>query len=184
MAPTNSPKTDDSGAVADFVDSYEDVSVFSLNENRESALLDEQTECTFMWTTAKGDPVGVIMNFVYHEGSFWLTCTRQRKRVPAIEARPRVAIAITSRGTKIGVSQAVTYKGDSVVHDSDAIKAWFYPVLAAKVRPDSATKQVAFVEHLDSPGRVVIEIKPTDRIGFDAERMFANSPAGSTSTSV
>lgn len=168
----------------EFVDSYEDVSVFSLDDARESALLTEQTECTFMWTTSQGDPVGVIMNFVHHEGRFWLTCTRRRKRVPAIEARPRVAIAITSRGTNIGISQAVTYKGDSIVHDSDKIKSWFYPALAAKVRPDSASQQAAFIDHLDSPGRVVIEIQPTDRIGFDAERMFANSPAGSTSTSV
>lgn len=184
MSSTSSTPSDQTDEKSEFVDSYEDVSVFSLDDARESALLTEQTECTFMWTTSTGDPVGVIMNFVHHDGSFWLTCTRRRKRVPAIEARPRVAIAITSRGTNIGVSQAVTYKGDSIVHDSDEIKSWFYAVLAAKVRPDSVSQQEAFVDHLDSPGRVVIQIKPTDRIGFDAERMFANSPAGSTRTSV
>ena len=41
-----------------------------------------------MWSTATGDPVGVIMNFLEHEGRFWLTCTRRRKRVAAVEARP------------------------------------------------------------------------------------------------
>ncbi|MGH1502764.1 MAG: pyridoxamine 5'-phosphate oxidase family protein [Acidimicrobiales bacterium] len=168
----------------DYVDSYEDVSMFSLDDEREQALLDAQTECTFMWTTKTGDPVGVVMNFVAHDDKFWVTCTRRRKRVKAVEDRPRVALAITSRGTDIGISQAVTYKGDAVVHDSDEVKAWFYPALAAKVRPDSETKQAAFVDHLDSPGRVVIEIRPTDRIGFDSERMFANSPAGATSTRV
>lgn len=169
---------------AGFTDSYEDVSMFTLSGNREQTLLDKQTECTFMWTTSTGDPVGVIMNFVYTDGAFWLTCTRRRKRVPAIEARPRVAIAITSRGTDIGISQAVTYKGDSVVLDDAETLAWFYPVLAAKVRPKDTSAQAAFVSHLDSPGRVVIKITPDARIGFDSEAMFANSPAGATSTEV
>lgn len=169
---------------AKYVDSYEDVSVFSLAAEREATLLAVQTECCFMWTTSDGDPVGVIMNFVHHDGRFWLTCTRRRKRVPAIEARPRVAVAISSRGTDIGISQAVTYKGTAVVHDDEATKAWMYRTLAEKVRPGDVGKQDAFVAHLDSPGRVVIEIVPDTRIGFDSEAMFAGSPAGGTVTKV
>ena len=102
----------------------------------------------------------------------------------AVEARPRVALAISSRGTKIGISQSITYKGTAVVHDEPEVAAWFYPALAAKVRPDSAEKQAAFVHHLSTPGRVVIEIVPDTRIGFDAEQMFAGSPAGATTTEV
>lgn len=169
---------------AEYVDSYEDVSVFALDTDREQTLLDAQTECCFMWSTSAGDPVGVIMNYVAHDGRFWLTCTRRRKRVPAIEARPRVAIAISSRGTDIGVSQTVTYKGNAIVHEDDETKAWFYPALAAKVRPESNEQQAAFVHHLDTPGRVVIEIVPDKRIGFDAEQMFRNSPAGSSRSKV
>ncbi len=169
---------------SDYTDSYEDVSVFVLDDQREHILLDAQTECTFMWSTSTGDPVGVIMNFVAHDGRFWLTCTRRRKRVPAIEARPRVAIAVSSRGTDIGISQAVTYKGNAIVRDDEATKAWFYPALAARVRPESAERQAAFIHHLDTPGRVVIEIVPDTRIGFDAENMFRNSPAGPSRSKV
>jgi hypothetical protein len=169
---------------SEYTDSYEDVSMFTLSGDRERTLLDKQTECTFMWTTKNGDPVGVVMNFVHHDGAFWLTCTRRRKRVPAIEARPRVAVAITSRGTDIGVSQAVTYKGNATVLDDADTLAWFYPVLAAKVRPGDLGAQAAFAAHLDSPGRVVIRLDPDGRIGFDSEQMFANSPAGKTSTNV
>ena len=167
---------------ADYTDSYEDVSRFTLSGDREQTLLERQTECTFMWSTSAGDPVGVIMNFVFHDGAFWLTCTRRRKRVPAVEARPRVAVAISSRGTDIGVSQAVTYKGDAMVLDDADTLAWFYPVLAAKVRPGDPAAQAAFVAHLDSPGRVVIRLDPDARIGFDSEAMFANSPAGASRT--
>jgi general stress protein 26 len=162
----------------EYADSYEDVSMYALDDDREAALLDAQTECCFMWTTRDGDPVGVIMNFLAREGRFWLTCTRRRKRVAAIEARPRVALAISSRGTDIGISQAVTYKGMAIVHDDPGTKAWFYPALAAQVRPKSTEQQAAFVHHLDTPGRVVIEVVPDTRIGFDAENMFRNSPAG------
>lgn len=161
----------------DYVDNYEDVSIFTLTDDRETRLLDEQIECTFMWTTKDGDPVGVIMNYLYRDGRFWLTCTRRRKRVPAILARPRVAVAISSRGTDIGTSQALTYKGTATVRDDDEVKGWFYDALAAKVRPFDESAQRAFADHLDTPGRVVIEIEPDTRIGFDSERMFKDSPA-------
>jgi hypothetical protein len=168
----------------DYTDSYEDVSTFTLSEQREQALLDAQTECCFMWTTKTGDPVGVIMNYVVRDGRFWITCTKRRKRVAAVAARPRVAIAITSRGTKIGVSQAVTYKGQAIIHDDEETKAWFYRALAARVRPESEERQQAFAGHLHTEGRVVIEIVPDGRIGFDAEEMFRNSPAGPSRTEV
>ncbi len=168
----------------DYTDSYDDVSMFTLSEGREQTLLDAQTECCFMWTNKAGDPVGVVMNFVAHDNKLWITCTKRRKRVAAVAARPRVAIAVTSRGTKIGVSQAITYKGQAIIHDDPETKAWFYPALAARVRPDSEDQQKAFVDHLTTDGRVVIEIVPDGRIGFDAEEMFRDSPAGPTSTEV
>ena len=165
-------------------DDYEDVSVFTLSDEREEVLLTRQTECTFMWTNKAGEPVGVIMNFIWRDGSFWLTATRQRARIPAIERDPRVAIAISSRGTDIGISQSVTYKGIAKLHDDDETKAWFYPALAQSVRPNSESQAESFADHLDSPGRVVIEIEPTKRIGFDSEAMFKGSAAGRTSTQI
>ena len=182
MAAADATNGSDAATNDAYVDSYEDVSRFNLDGSREATLLNKQTECTFMWTTASGDPVGVIMNFVWHDGAFWLTCTRQRKRVPAILARPRVAVAISSRGTDIGISQAVTYVGAAVVRDDAEIKAWMYQALAARTRPGDAAKQAAFIHHLDTPGRVVIQLIPERRIGFDSEAMFANSPAGATTT--
>ena len=163
---------------------YEDVSIFTLSDEREEALLRAQTECTFMWATATGDPMGVIMNYLFHDGHFWLTATRRRKRIPALERDPRVALAISSRGTQIGTSQSITYKGTAVLRDDDTTKRWFYPALAASVRPEDPARQAAFVAHLDSPGRVVIDVTPTLRVGFDSEAMFAGSKAGPSRTQV
>jgi hypothetical protein len=159
-------------------DDFEDLSSFGLSDEHEKVLYEKQTECTFMWTTKAGEPIGVIMNYVMREDSFWLTATRRRARIAAIERDPRVAIAISSRGTDIGVSRSVTHKGIATVHDDRATKDWFYPVLAAALRPDSDAQQLSFVNHLDSPGRVVIEVSPTVRIGFDSELMLRDSSAG------
>jgi hypothetical protein len=163
---------------------FEDVSGYELTPDREATLLTTQTECTFIWTTPSGAPIGVIMNFVWHDGRFWLTATRRRKRIAAIEARTRVAVTVSSRGTDIGTSQSLTYQGTAIVHDDPLVAAWFYPELAARVRPESADRQAAFVDHLDSPGRVVIEVVPDTRMGFDASAMFAGSDAGPSRTRV
>ena len=155
---------------------YEDVRSYTLSDEREAELLDRQTECTFMWTTKAGEPVGVIMNFVARDGRIWLTLASQRKRVAAIRRDPRVAIAITSKGSGITTSRTVTYKGSAVIHDDAETKAWFYPALAARVRPGEPDKQAAFAGFLDSPERLVLEVLPTARIGFDSEAMWAATP--------
>ena len=78
----------------------------------------------------------------------------------------------------------MTYKGNALVLDDVETANWFYPALAARVRPESKETQAAFVDHLDSPGRVVIKITPDQRIGFDAEEMFRGSPAGPSRSTV
>jgi len=162
-----------------YVDDYEDVRGYHLADDDERLLVEKQTECTFMWTNSQGEPVGVIVNYVFRKGAVWVTCTRMRKRIKAIEVRPRVSVAISSRGTSIGRSMAVTYKGSAVIHDDEETNRWMNTELANAVRPNSPDQAVAFAEHLtNSAGRVAIEIVPDQRIGFDSASLFANSPAG------
>ena len=63
---------------SEYVSNYADVTVYALTDEGEETLLKKQTECTFMWTNSQGEPVGVIMNFVWRKGSIWLTATKQR----------------------------------------------------------------------------------------------------------
>ena len=105
------------------------------------------------------------MNFVAHDDRFWLTCTRRRKRVAAIEASPRVALAITSRGTDIGVSQTVTYKGNAIVHDDAAVKRGstrpWRPASARRRRPASGVRAPP---RQSGPGRHRDRARRTDRL--------------------
>ena len=155
---------------------YEDVTVYSLDETAEAELLAKQAECTFIWSNSSGHPLGVIMNYVFRDGSFWLTASSQRARVPAVRRDPRVSIVVSSLGSSIEARKSLTYKGQCVIHQDEATSAWFYPALAAAVRPGDPQAQAAFVRHLDSPRRVVLEIVPEGRIGFDSTQMWRDTP--------
>lgn len=155
---------------------YEDVTRYVLDDAAEAELLQHQAECTLIWSNKEGHPVGVVMNYVFRNERFWLTASGQRARIAAVRRDPRVSIAISSLGSAVKTRKSLTYKGRCIVHDDDASKTWFYGELAAAVRPDDPEKQAAFIRHLDSPRRVVLEVVPEGRIGFDSTRMWQDTP--------
>jgi hypothetical protein len=150
---------------------YEDVTAYTLDRGEEESLLATQNECTFIWSNKEGWPVGVIMSFVFVDGRFWLTSSGQRKRVAAVQRDNRVAVVVTSKGTELGANRTVTYKGRCAVHRDDNTKAWFYLVLAKALHADDHAAAERFISLLDSPRRVVLEVVPNERIGFDGTKM-------------
>lgn len=150
---------------------YEDVSVYTLDDDDEMDLLEAQRECTFMWATQDGWPVGVIMSYIYRDGRFWLTCTSHRKRVAAVRRDPRVSICVSSGGSGIRRARTVTYKGMCTIHDDAETKGWFYPALSEAIHPTDEKMQGYFTKFLDSPGRLIFEVEPSKRIGFDGAKM-------------
>jgi len=150
---------------------FEDLSDYALGVDTEEALLAEQTECTFIWSSKDGWPLGVIMSFVFERGRFWLTASSHRGRVPAVRRDPRVTIVVTSTGTSLGHGKSVTYRGRCTVHEDAGTKAWFFPALGAKRFPDDAAYRKEFVRTLDSPRRVVLEVEPSERIAIDLVKM-------------
>ncbi len=52
----------------------EDVSAFTLSDERRDELLATARECTFTWTSSTGQSVGVSMSYLWREGAFWLGC--------------------------------------------------------------------------------------------------------------
>jgi hypothetical protein len=152
---------------------YDDVSAYTLDDTDERLLVETQDECTFMWSNKEGWPVGVIMSYVFHEGSFWLSVSDLRVRVKAVERDPRVSISITSKGSGIKASQAVTYKGMCRVHRDRATIEWFLPALAERLRPNDPAGQAAFVRLNDTERRCVLQVTPTQTIGFDGRKMRA-----------
>lgn len=152
---------------------YDDVSAYTLEPTDEERLVAEQNECTFMWSNKEGWPVGVIMSYVFHEGCFWLSVSDLRLRVKAVQRDPRVSISITSKGTSIRGSQAVTYKGTCEVLSDQATIDWFLPALAERLRPGDEVASREFVRLNNTSHRRVLKVTPTQTIAFDGNKMRA-----------
>jgi general stress protein 26 len=162
------------GELEDFIKNYEDVTKYGLDAADERMMIDQQDECVFCWTTADGSSMAVIMSYLEKDGKFWLTASSQRKRIPAIRRDPRVALVITSTGAPMGKNKTVTYKGTARVLDDRATKDWFYPALAERVMKKFGQERVdLFAKFLDSPRRVIIEVTPGLRVGYDGSKMGA-----------
>lgn len=157
------------------ITNYEEVSIYPLDADARTKLLASQIECTFMWTTRDGWPVGVIMNYVWRDGRFWLTATSQRKRIAAVRRDDRVCIVVTGVGVPGGNGKTATVKGRCVVHADRETKDWFYADLARTLIPDDPTRAAGFVRMLDSPRRVVLEVLPEQWITYDGAKMAADS---------
>lgn len=152
-------------------ENYEDVTVYGLDDDVEERLLLAHNECTFVWSNKEGWPVGVIMSYVWRNGKFWLTASGQRARIAAVRRDPRVCIVVTSTGSPLPRNKAVTWKGTCVVRDDQETKDWFYPALATAIQGDNVEARDAFAQFLDSPRRVILEVTPTQRIGYDGAKM-------------
>ena len=157
---------------------YEDVTSYRLSPEREQELLHKQIECNFIWTNREGHGMGVIMNYVARDGSIWLTATRQRPRIKALQRDPRATVVISSMGTDMGPGKQNTNKGRGVLHDGQATRDWFYPALADIISPYPAPTPEAAMAYLDTPLRVIIELIPEMTLAFDGDRIADASAAG------
>jgi nitroimidazol reductase NimA-like FMN-containing flavoprotein (pyridoxamine 5'-phosphate oxidase superfamily) len=156
---------------------WEDLSAYRMADAESADLLAQQIECTFIWHSADGHPIGAVVNYVFRKGSFWVTATDHRPRIVAIRADPRVSVVISSRGSAITARRSITCRGSATVHDDPAVKAWMLPELAAAVRPGSPSRAAEFAKLLDSPGRLVIQVTPQKWTGFDGAKMWSAAPA-------
>lgn len=152
-------------------ENYEDVTVYGLDDDVEQQLLLGHNECTFIWSNKEGWPVGVIMSYVWRKSSFWLTASNQRARISAVRRDPRVSIVVTSTGSPLPRNKTVTWKGTCSLHDDRATKDWFYPELSKAINPEDPVRAEAFQAFLDSPRRVIMQVAPTQRIGYDGAKM-------------
>lgn len=164
------------GSFAMGTDDFEDLGTTGLDPDDEQELLAAQPECTFGWVNRQGEPFAVTMAYVARDGRFWLTCTEQRKRVAAVRRNPAVVITISSAGTGIRPKRTVSYKGRCTVRDDRETKDWLLAAMAQRLRPTDPIAAAAFRDALDTPNRVILEVEPTYRLGFDYRKHMARAP--------
>jgi hypothetical protein len=136
------------------IDDLEELQTLRLDLSEQEELLEAQTECTFVFANDQGWPSGVIMSFVRADGAFWLTAVENRVHVKALAAEPRV----------------------TTVHRDRETLEWFLPKFTSRMQP---TDPVAFARLLDSPRRVVFEVRPVAiAVSHDSRKMPGNGRGG------
>ncbi len=149
---------------------HETVSVYPLSEAQREELLTKAGECVVNWATSDNWPIGVMHSFVWKDGRVWVTFGAHRHRTAAIRRNPRVSIVVTSASIPgQGAGRTLTIKGRGILHEDAETKAWFYPALSYKGLTGAAAE--AFVERLNSPLRVILEVVPEKWITFDGQKM-------------
>jgi general stress protein 26 len=158
------------------VDDHEVVSIYPFSAEERERLLTNAGECVLNWCTRDEWPVGVIMSFLWAKGSFWVTAGAHRHRISAMRRNPQVSIVVSGSCNPEGCpAGTITAKGLAVIHEDRETKDWFYPAFGGR-NPDKEAAE-RFIKQLDSPLRVVIEVKPTKWIEFDATK-FGLDAAG------
>lgn len=156
---------------------YADLAGVYLDDDVLARVLDETMECVLNWATRDGWPIGMVHGFVADESRhLWMTCAAVRKRVTAIERDDRVSVVVNAPETTMGAGRSAVFKGHCTIHrPTDATfgetAGWFYPALAAKAYPGDEVVQAGFVEFLDSPDRVILEVAPTWQLTYDGRKL-------------
>ena len=146
----------------------EAVSIYPFDKNEIDMIMLNAMECTLMWSTKDGWPVGVIHSFIWKDNKIWLTFLAHRHRAAAIRRDNRVSVTISSRAYEFDAkdlpSGAITFKGEGVFFDDDDTKRWFYRALSEKNSPDDPK---SMSEMLNSPTRAILCVTPTKNIMYN-----------------
>jgi len=156
----------------DVITDFEDLTAMALDAERLRGLVGDSGLCVLTWLTPAGYPMGVAVQYVYRDGTFWTTAVEDRKRVPALRACPESAIVVTKDGS------SATFRGESLIHqpgdaDWDALKRWFFAVLSGTDKAPSDPVARTIHDFVDSPHRVIIETPARLVVGFDWSRFEA-----------
>jgi hypothetical protein len=146
-----------------------------LDNTQLEELLTKQVEGTFMWVNKTGQPFGVISYYLWRDGSFWFTCAEKRARVSAIRRTGYASFCVTSKGTDMGGGKTASFRGPCEVHTDQTMLNWVLRDIAKACRPESEEGAQEVFDHINTPNRVVLELKPEFRFDFDSAKMWEYS---------
>jgi general stress protein 26 len=154
----------------------EDLGQARLNDSSQQELMSAQTECTFVFRGDDGAPSGTVVSFAAHEGALWITSVRGRAQVRGVERDPEVSIVISNAGTDLPGRRMLSLRGTAQIHSDPTALESILHVLAERLAPGG---EDAFLALLRSPGRVVIEVRPSRIVAsHDSRRMAGNGRGG------
>ncbi|WP_435741999.1 pyridoxamine 5'-phosphate oxidase family protein [Nocardioides sp. SYSU DS0663] len=136
----------------------ENLAAATLSVQGQHELWSAQTEAV-LTVLQDGMPTSVVMSFAVDDaGHFWFATVEGRRQVRGIDSDRRVAVAVSNTGTDLPGRRMVALRGEATVHRDREVVRRTIEWLAPRLAPEDPE---AFVRLLDSPGRVVIEVRPT-----------------------
>lgn len=162
------------------VDDLENLKGTHLDQTDQAELLTRQTECTFVFSGDDGWPSGVVMSYFADGDTFWLTAVEGRAHVRALERDNRVSIVVSSAGSGLPGRRMLSVQGEAVVHRDAETKQWFLDQFTTRLQP---ADPVSWRKLLDSPKRVVFEVKVTRVAVSHDQRKIAGNGRGMTEES-
>jgi general stress protein 26 len=157
------------------VDDLENLKGTHLDKADQGELLEAQTECTFIFSDESGHPCGVVMSFFEQDGVFWLTAVEGRHQVKGLDRDPHCSVVVSSAGSGLPGRRMLSVRGEGTVHRDDATKQWFLDQFTTRLQP---TDPVSWRKLLDSPKRVVFEVRPTSILASHDQRKIAGNGRG------
>jgi general stress protein 26 len=149
-----------------------------LDDTARDSLIQQETECVFVFSGRDGWPSGVVMSYIFADGAFWLTSVLGRRQVTGARADPRVTIVISNHGA--GGRKMISVRARATVKVDAATKDWFYPLFARRLNPAAPDQ---FRALLDSPNRVILECRPVGAwTSHDSLRLPGDGRGGPTRT--
>jgi hypothetical protein len=139
---------------------------FPLEPEAREALLAEGGECTFIWSTRDGWPVGVTMGYLWSRERFWLVTGPDRPRVAAVRRDPRVSVVVR------GAGRTLTAKGRCQVREDDDARGWLYAAYAARQAAlyPQLIDAAAFGARLARLRQMILEVAPEAWLSYDGTR--------------
>jgi len=139
---------------------------FPLDEEGRAAVLREALQCTFIWSTREGWPVGVTMSYLWERDRFWLITDPKQARVAAVRRDPRVAVVVSTG------AQTITVKGRCRLAEDAETRSWAFQAFAARqarLFPDLIDSE-AFAARMLRLERAVLEVTPELWITYDGTK--------------
>jgi Pyridoxamine 5'-phosphate oxidase len=157
------------------VDDLENLKGTHLGQAEQAELLSAQTECTLVFAGDDGWPSGVVMSFIVVDGTFWLTAVEGRVQVRGLERDPRCSIVVSSAGSGLPGRRMLSVRGEGTVHRDAATMRWFLDQFTGRLQPQDPVTWRAL---LDSPRRVVFEVRPVEIVVSHDQRKIAGNGRG------
>jgi PPOX class probable F420-dependent enzyme len=136
-----------------------------LTPDEQAAFLRANRKCALATVDRDGFPHLTAMNYIVHDGAFWMTSYGKAQKVVNIRRNPKASVMIET-GASYGELRGVMARGDcEIIEGADAVEQVFAWMAEQRGEARSAGSSRS------APKRVVLKIVPGKIISWDHSKL-------------